>query len=70
VTPGAVTPFAAANDVEGLVSVVVDRALLAFDELGFHPLDNSRTTTISPADLLRFLESVDHTPTIADVGYV
>jgi Ala-tRNA(Pro) deacylase len=69
VVPGAVTPFAVVNDLEGLVNVVVDRALLDFDALNFHPLDNSMTTAISPDDLLRFLESAGHTPTIAAVEY-
>ena len=64
VEPGAVTPFAAINDSENRVSVVIDRALLARDPLNFHPLVNSRTTRIIAADLLRFLEAVGHTPQI------
>ena len=66
VVPGAVSPFAAANDSGGTVQVVLDSALLALDQLGFHPLDNSMTTTISPDGLIRFLESVDHPPTIVE----
>jgi Ala-tRNA(Pro) deacylase len=67
VIPGAVTPFAALNDREGAVEVVLDSALLNHDPLNFHPLDNARTTAIAPADLLRFLEAVGHPPRILDM---
>jgi Ala-tRNA(Pro) deacylase len=64
VVPGAVTPFAAMNDREGAVEVVLDAALTGLDPLNFHPLDNARTTAIAAADLLRFLEAVGHRPRI------
>lgn len=70
VVPGAVSPFAVVNDPAGVVQVVLDSALVALDELAFHPLDNSMTTTISPEGLIRFLESVDHPPTIVALPYV
>ena len=69
VVPGAVSPFAVVNDSEGIVQVVLDAALLTRDRLGFHPLDNSMTTTVSPGGLIRFLESVDHPPTIIELPY-
>ena len=47
VEPGAVTPFAAINDTAGRVSVILDAAMMAHDVLNFHPLVNSKTTTIS-----------------------
>src|SRR5262249_50400347 len=62
ITPGSVTPFAAMNDAEKRVSVVIDKALLARDPLNFHPLANTRTTRISAAGLLHFLEAVGHAP--------
>jgi Ala-tRNA(Pro) deacylase len=68
VEPGAVTPFAAMNDSENRVSVVIDRALLAREPLNFHPLVNTRTTRIAAADLLRFLEAVGHAPQIIAVS--
>jgi Ala-tRNA(Pro) deacylase len=68
VEPGAVTPFAAMNDSENRVSVVIDSALLARDPLNFHPLVNTRTTRIAAADLLRFLEAVGHAPQIVAVS--
>lgn len=66
VIPGAVTPFAAINDRRGLVQVALDRAMTETDPLNFHPLDNTRTTAISPEGLARFLEATGHTPQLLD----
>lgn len=60
VIPGAVTPFAAINDTERVVTVAVSEDLLANDQLNFHPLVNDRTTTIGSADLVRFLDDTGH----------
>lgn len=68
VEPGAVTPFAAINDREGLVSIVLDRALVALGELNFHPLVNTRTTRIAAGDLVRFLTATGHDPQILAVS--
>jgi len=68
VEPGSVTPFAAINDREGRVAIVLDRALLAYDSLNFHPLVNTRTTRIAAADLLRFLEATGHEPRLLAVS--
>jgi Ala-tRNA(Pro) deacylase len=67
VTPGSVTPFAAINDRDGRVTVVLQQAMLAADPLNYHPLRNDRTTAISPGDLLRFLDACGHVPRIVDV---
>jgi Ala-tRNA(Pro) deacylase len=68
VEPGAVTPFAAINDVERALSVVLDAAMMRHDLLNYHPLDNSRTTTIARDDLVRFLEATGHPPRILAVS--
>jgi Ala-tRNA(Pro) deacylase len=68
VEPGAVTPFAAMNDSEKRVTMVIDRALLARDPLNFHPLVNTRTTRIFAADLLCFLQAAEHAPQIISVS--
>ncbi len=62
IIPGAVSPFAAVNDMEGRVRVVLDQRLLDLSLLNFHPLRNDRTMTITSTDLLKFLEAVDHPP--------
>ena len=68
VIPGAVSPFAVVNDAECAVQVVLDRAVLSPDPVNLHPLDNAKTTAISAADLLRFLEAEGHTPQLLDFG--
>ena len=64
VLPGSVTPFAAINDKERRVSVVLDAALMTYATLNFHPLVNTATTTISRDGLLKFLAATGHTPRI------
>jgi Ala-tRNA(Pro) deacylase len=70
VTPGAVTPFALINDRERRVRVVLDRAMLALELLNYHPLENTATTTIRSADLLRFIAACGHEPAIVDLDPV
>lgn len=64
VTPGSVTPFALINDLAGRVTIVVDAELLKFDEVNFHPLENSATTRVATGDLIRFIEACGHQPLI------
>ena len=66
VAPGAVTPFALINDDEHRVNVVLDKEMLDHDVLNYHPLDNAATTSIAPADLVRFIEACGHNPEIID----
>ncbi len=61
VEPGSVTPFGLVNAAPGAVRCVIDAVLLRDHEwVHFHPLANSMTTAIRPADLLRFLEALGH----------
>jgi Ala-tRNA(Pro) deacylase len=68
IEPGAVTPFAAINDAERRVQVVLDAALMRHDTINCHPLTNAMTTSIARADLVRFLESTGHPPRIEAVA--
>jgi Ala-tRNA(Pro) deacylase len=68
IEPGAVTPFAAINDAERRVSVVLDVALMRHDTINCHPLTNTMTTSIARADLLRFLEATGHPPRVEPVA--
>jgi Ala-tRNA(Pro) deacylase len=68
VEPGAVTPFAVINDPQATVSVVLDAVMMRFALLNYHPLDNTRTTTIGRDDLIRFLEATGHPPRIIAVS--
>jgi Ala-tRNA(Pro) deacylase len=64
VTPGSVTAFAAINDTEGRVQVVLDARLMANPLLNAHPLINTMTTAISRDDLVTFLRATGHEPRI------
>ena len=68
VEPGAVTPFAAVNDRDRRVTVVLDAAMMAYDILNYHPLDNTMTTSIGRDDLVRFLKATGHVPRIEAVA--
>jgi len=64
VTPGSVTAFAVANDMEGRINVVIDEALMGHGSVNCHPLENTATTNIAYEDLLRFIRSTGHEPSV------
>jgi Ala-tRNA(Pro) deacylase len=68
VRPGSVTPFALPNDVQHLVTPVLDGGMLLHDPLNYHPLENDLTTAISPGDLLRFIAASGHVPQIIELA--
>lgn len=68
IEPGSVTPFAAINDREGKVQVVLDEGIFNADLVNCHPLVNDMTTAIEPKDLVRFLEAEGHPPQRLDLG--
>jgi Ala-tRNA(Pro) deacylase len=67
VLPGAVTPFGALNDTEARVTVVLDTEMMRRDVLNYHPLVNTKTTSITSLDLIKFLETTGHPPRIETV---
>jgi Ala-tRNA(Pro) deacylase len=66
VTPGAVTAFGLINDTDRRVCFVLDRALAEAEEVNFHPLVNTATTTVARDGLRRFLEAVGVEPMVVD----
>ncbi len=68
VRPGSVTPFALLNDVRHRVTPVLDAEMLQNEPLNYHPLENDRTTAISPDDLLRLIGTSGHVPRILDLS--
>lgn len=60
VEPGSVTPFALINDIERRVRVVLDRWMMAQAHIAYHPLVNTATTVITPAELRRFIDACGH----------
>lgn len=70
VVPGAVTPFGLINDADVRVNVILDETMMAADLVNYHPLTNDSTTVLTPADLLRFIESCGHQPRVMNVDAV
>jgi Ala-tRNA(Pro) deacylase len=64
VSPGSVTALAVMNDTAHRVSVVVDAALMRYDVINCHPLENTATTAIGRDDLLKFMRATGHEPQI------
>lgn len=64
VAPGSVTPFAAVNIKAHKVTIVLDEEMMENERLNFHPLVNTATTTLSPGDLIKFLEHCHRSPEI------
>ena len=60
VAPGAVSPLALINDRKRSVTFVIDNALLAFETIYLHPLDNTRTTAMTSGELLDFIARTGH----------
>ena len=68
VTPGAVTVFGLINDNERRVKVVLDQELMGHDVINAHPLTNEATTSITAADLVKFVEATGHDAVILKVS--
>ena len=59
--PGSVSPFGLINDTERHVHLFIDKNLLQFDRLAFHPNKNTATLVISKDDFLKFLNHTGNT---------
>ena len=69
VTPGSVTPFTLINKSAGaLTHLVIDDALMAFETVWFHPLENTASTGITPQDLLKFARACGFGPMVVNVS--
>jgi Ala-tRNA(Pro) deacylase len=62
VEPGSVTPLSLINDEARAVRLVLDCGVADGGPVNAHPLVNTMTTALAPADLLRFFEATGHTP--------
>ena len=62
VEPGSVTPLALINDEARAVRLVLDRSLADNAPINAHPLVNTMTTALAPADLMRFFAATGHAP--------
>jgi len=69
VAPGSVTPLGLVNARPGAVRAIFDRALVEDAAwINVHPLTNTATVTLRPADLLRFLRGLGHAPEVLEVA--
>lgn len=60
VRPGSVCPFAIMNDTENHVQIYLDEGMMQADIVNYHPLLNRMTVSLSPKDLIKFIESTGH----------
>ena len=65
ISPGSVTALAAINDTASAVRFVLDAGLTKAKVVNCHPLRNSATLSLAPADLIRALTHWRHVPIIA-----
>jgi Ala-tRNA(Pro) deacylase len=66
VSPGSVTAFGLINDKDRRVRFVLDRTLADAEQVNFHPLTNTATTTVSRDGFCRFLAAIGVTPMVVD----
>lgn len=67
-TPGSVTPFGLLNDHPKRVTVIIDEDALKPEEVNFHPLRNTASSTIKSVDLLKFIKALGYNPVIVNCG--
>ncbi len=66
VRPGSVTPLGLINDAARTMTLVIDAALLACEQVNFHPLTNTATTTLTRDGFLAFLAALGVEPIVVD----
>jgi len=67
IEPGSVSPFGLINDKNKVINFFFDEAFLRFDVVNFHPLVNTATVSISPRDLINFIEKYHKKVNIFDM---
>ncbi len=70
VRPGSVCPFSIVNDLEGQVKIFLDKSMMETDIVNYHPLVNTLTLGLKPADLVKFIETTGHEAHIVDLSSV
>ncbi len=67
VRPGSVCPFCIINDTDNQVEIFLDKSMMETQTVNFHPLLNTMTVSLSPSDLLKFIETTGHKAHIVDL---
>lgn len=65
--PGSVSALELLFDTEHHVRLVIDRPLLEDDYISGHPGISTSTVRLKKEDLMRYVESTGHTPTVIDL---
>lgn len=68
VRPGSVCPYSIINDTEKQVKIILDKSMMETDIVNYHPLLNTMTIGVKPADLIRFIENCGHVAHIVDLS--
>lgn len=68
IRPGSVNPFCIMNDPDNDVTFFLDEHMMKGNIVNYHPMDNAKTIGLSPADLVKFIESLGHNYTIIDLS--
>ena len=68
VMPGALTPLAVLNDDRCLVTVAIEAGLMDAEQLNFHPLVNTESIGLEPAELVAFIASCGRAAVAAELG--
>lgn len=68
ITPGSVSPLALINAKPGSLRFILDSGIMKYDTVLPHPLINTQTTGITPANMLKALESWGHTTELLDLS--
>ena len=55
ITPGSVSPFGLINDLDKVVTIIIDNELLLQDMLALHPNINNQTLVLKTEDFKKFL---------------
>ena len=67
IEPGSVSLLAIVNDAEGLVEVLLDKAVWAAEALKCHPLVNTSTLSIRRSDIEKIIKRTGHRFTVLNV---
>lgn len=68
VRPGSVCPFAVVNDTDQQVKILLDKSMMETEVVNYHPLLNTMTVSLTPADLVKYIETTGHEAHIVDLS--
>jgi Ala-tRNA(Pro) deacylase len=67
VEPGALTPLALMHDRDQAITVVLDAKIMHDAQLNFHPLLNTESIGLTPAQLREFIAATGHQNVVVEL---